>query len=424
MSVNVGAQILLKQLCGGSYACYTYAQAAATPIFTADVVYPGNGNVNDRRARTELVSTSTEIRTSRLTHQIKDLLASVRMEPLAHKADRRQQTQMRPDAEQPETPRLNEAVRELGRTWSPGCPSPSPEQAQTPSPGCYAAALRDCSHCPDPNSRSKSPESCHDSAEQLHDSGRAANSLGSASESYKTAKSVLTSGSSHSRTDTLSSGLHISVPGLTNTMPISRMTEAEQALWDGAAPSDMEDLSDGGSRAIEDGELDSCGSSSAKDICVPASLERGPVQVQLSIHSAPMGRHQQQQQQSIYVRLYVTEVLQGVGYVAACCSPEPVQDGGSPGDHPLDLEWLRHVHVEQARHYLMDVAGVLLLTDHLITVLKRAGEQSLKGLRSVSSQTEMQACARRMKAVRSESQHAIYSRPGHSRAASSMCALC
>ena len=138
----------------------------------------------------------------------------------------------------------------------------------------------------------------------------------------------------------------------------SIMTDAEREIWEGAADSDLEDLSDMESSADEDGIQQSHVSASKDDTWAPASVERAPVQVQLSIQHRQAGSGPQRPH--VCVRLYVTESLRGVRYVAPDGSAEPVQEGGCPGDYPLDLEWLRQVHVEQARRYLMDVAGASL----------------------------------------------------------------
>ena len=321
----------------------------------------GSGMSADRQASKGLGSTSMEMRSIQLTERIQNVLASVRREPLAYKSG--QSHQQLPDSMEPETPRHREVLPKLGRTWSPGCPSPVPEPGRAPSRSCQDPRVpAEQLSAEDPVGGSAFLETWHEPTGQLHSGSVSGRRLSGALESYRTAKTLLTSSSSSrsQRAACCDSSITDSSIRMADPSSLSsNRTEAERTLWDDAASSDLEDLSDARNSSDEDSRLDSFDSaSSEKDFCVPACHECGPVQLQISIQQAPKG-FQQQQQRHVCVRLYVTEVLEGVRYVAPWCSPEPVQEGGSPGDHPLDLEWLRHVHVEQARHYLMDVAGPL-----------------------------------------------------------------
>lgn len=308
----------------------------------------GSGNSADEQTREGLGRTSTETRSSQLTDRILNLLASVRGEPLAYELGQSQQ--QRPDSMEPETPRHHEAVPKLGRAWSPGCPSPVPEPGQAPNCSCQEPRV------PAEQLPAEDPIGGSTSLESL-----AGRRLSGARESYHTAQTLLTSSRSQVAACSCDSSISHSSIRMANPSSLSSMmTQPEHTLWDGAASSDLEDLLDAGMSSKEDRWLDEHDSASWKEVCVPACSMKSPVQVEISIQRARMGFKQQQQQQHVCVRLYVTEVLEGVRYVAPQSSPEPIQEGGSPGDHPLDLEWLRHVHVEQARHYLMDVAGTSL----------------------------------------------------------------
>ena len=332
----------------------------AVPDATAYAARLGSGE--KRQTSNGVGSTSTESRTSQLTDRIQNVLASVRREPLARGFD---QSQQHPDGMEPETPRLCEALRRPGRTLSPDCPSPVPELGRAACPSCPNPDVpaRQLSEG-GPSGASTPLESWHDPTGQLRSGSLSRSGLSKAFESYGTARTALTSSSSRDKTRARSNEMSVrdfSIRVADTSSLCSTMTEAEHAVWDGAAPSDVEDLSDVENTAIEDARRNECDSASEKDLCVPACLERGPVQIQISVQHAQVGTAQHQRRQHVSVRLYVTEVLDGVGYVAPGCGPEPVLEGGSPGDHPLDLEWLRHVHVERARHYLMDVAGAALL---------------------------------------------------------------
>ena len=331
-------------------------QMTAVLDATADAACLGSGDKG--QTSNGPGSTSTESRTSQLTDRIQDLLASVRREPLAHGLH---QNQQHPDGMEPETPRPCEAVRRPGRTLSPGCPSPVPKPGRAPSHSCPNPSVPAGQlSVEDSHAASTPPESWHDPTGQLHGGSLSGSRLSGAYESYVTARTVLKSSSSCSKATATSNDPSISDSSIrsANTSSLcSEMTEAQHEVWDGVTLSDMEDLPD-----VEDGRLYECGLAPGKHSYVPGHIERGPVQIQISVQQAQMGSEQRQNQQHVYVRLYVTEVLEGVRYVAPGCMPEPVLEGGSPGDHPLDLEWLRNVHVEQARHYLMDVAGASLLS--------------------------------------------------------------
>ena len=337
-------------------------QAAPAPDVAADAALAGGGSGNNRQASRGPDSASTESRTSQLTERIQDLLASLIREPLAHEVDQCQQPS--PDSIEPETPRLREAAPKGGRTRSPGCPSPVPEPGQARSPSCSDSSVP--AHqlsAGDLASGSNPTESWHDPAGQLPSGKLSGRRSSGAQKSYFTAEATLTSStSSRSQTAACRSDASTRDPDISSKdvgSLSSVMTEAEREIWEGAADSDLEDLSDTEGSADEDGIQHEYVSAPEEHMRTPTSEQR-PVQVQLSIQHGQPGT--EPRWPHVCVRLYVTECLGGVRYVAPDGSAEPVQEGGCPGDYPLDLEWLRQVHVEQARRYLMDVAGASLLS--------------------------------------------------------------
>ena len=366
----------------------TPAQAAAvSPAVTAEAMRLSSSS--DSQTIGAAGTLSTESRTSLLTGKIKDLLASVRREPAAHGVESRAQPRLRPDSVEPETPRLSEALPTPGRMLSPDC--------QRADHGAPAGHL--LGESAEVNGVSPSSELWREPAGELHSGSHTAGKSSTSSEPYKTAtpRPSNTSNSRGSR-DPLSNSSDSSVksadpsrlnsevtpqnketnkssgsisrdpldtssdPGISNADPSStnsQISEAEQASRISTMLSELEDLSDSEGFSEEDDSCFMSDSSEESGCFVPARTEQRPVQLQFSIQQAPMGAPPQQH---VCVRLYVTESLQGVRYVAPSCDLEVMQECGSLGDHPLSLEWLRHVHVEEARRYLMDVAGTLTVT--------------------------------------------------------------
>lgn len=396
----------------------TPAQAAAVPpAITAEAMWQSSGS--DSQTIAAAGTLSTESRTSLLTSKIKDLLASVRREPAAHGVESRAQPRLRPDSVEPETPRLSEALLRPGRTLSPGCPglvpklgrtpapdfpSPLPKLGRMPSPDCHRAdhggpAGQLSGESAEVNGGSPSSESWHEPADELYNGSHSAGKSIVPNKPYKTAmtrpsgisnsrgsrdpssnsndssvksadpsslnsevtpqnKETHKSSSSMSR-DPLDMSSDFSIDNVDPSSTNSQITEAEQALMDSTMLSELKDLSDSEGYSEEDDSWFTFDSIEEAGYSVPACTEQRPVQLQISIQQAPMGTPQQRH---VCVRLYVTESLQGVRYVAPSCNPEVMQECGSLGDHPLSLEWLRHVHVEEARRYLMDVAGTSAVT--------------------------------------------------------------
>ena len=381
----------------------TPAQAAAVlPAVTAEAMWLSSSS--DSQTIGAAGTLSTESRTSLLTGKIKDLLASVRREPAAHGVELRAQPRLRPDSVEPETPRLSEALPRPGRTPSPDCPSPLPKLGKMPSPDCQradrGAPAGQLSGKPaEISGGSTSSESWHEPTGELHNGSYSAGKSIVSNETCKTAmaRPSSTSNSRGSRDPSSTSsdssvksadksGLNSEVTpqnketnkssssisrgpldtssdsSISNADPSgtnSQITAAEQASRNSTMLSELKDLSDPEGASGEDDSWFVLDSSEESGSFVPAGTEQRPVQLQISIQQAPLGAPQQQH---VCVRLYVTESLQGVRYVAPSCDPEVMQECGSLGDHPLSLEWLRHVHVEEARRYLMDVAGTSAVT--------------------------------------------------------------
>ena len=326
-------------------------------------------------AETQTVLT-TETQTPQLTGRIESILATVRDEYLIRRVNKRVLPRLHTESMEPETPRGVEAAPARGRPASPG----SPSSAQGAAPAQSGAALSSPSEtapvqdriasrcclspalCPPP----AQPVTCHGglcegittTSGTWHEASEvplgSSHSAGTSRESFQTAPTASGSNGSKPSSPSSASGV-LSTCSTLDSLGSGPAAPYKAVLAD-EMPSVAESLSD---MELSDDKdiLSTCCAAQQQQPShsVPACAEQGPVQLYLGVQSGPAGSPPEQH---VSVRLYVTESHQGVRYVAPSCSPEILQEEGHAESRSLSLEWLRHVHVEEARQYLMDVAGV------------------------------------------------------------------
>ena len=294
-------------------------------------------------AETQTVLT-VETQTMQLTGRIDEsILATVRDEHLVHRVGRCGLPRLHPESIEPETPRGVEAAPARGRPASPGSPSPAlcPPPAQPV--GC----------------RSRPSKGVTTTSETWHEASEvplgSSHSAGMSREPFKTAPIASGSNGSKPSSPSIASGV------LSTCSTLDSQGSGPDALYEAMlaieTPSEAETLSDMKSSDDKDILSTCCATQQQPSQSVPVCAEQGPVQLYLGVQSAPAGSPPEQH---VCVRLFVTESHQGVRYVAPSCSSEVLQEEGHAESRSLSLEWLRHVHVEEARQYLMDVAGVFL----------------------------------------------------------------
>jgi hypothetical protein len=281
-----------------------------------------------------------------------------------------------PDSLEPETPRGVEAAPARGRPASPesqnfaqgAAPAQpgamlssesetAPVQDRTASRRCPSPAL-----CPPPTQPVACPsgpsegttttsETWHEASEVLL---RSRHFAGTSRESFKEAPTASGSNGIKPSSPSSASGV-LSTCSTLHSKGCGPDASGEVTLAD-ETPSEAESLSD--MELSDDKDIVSTCCSAQQQHpshSVPALAEQGPVQLHLVVQSAPAGSPPEHH---VRVRLFVTESHQGVRYVAPSCSPVILQEEGHAESRSLSLDWLRHVHVEEARQYLMDVAGV------------------------------------------------------------------
>ena len=304
--------------------------------------------------------------TTQLTRKIQGLLAAVRREPLAHGLDGRTNLRLHHELA-PDTPGGAETLPKLPSL--PSTLSSSPEPSTAPSP---------CTVVPDscvPDSLSNSPgqsTSLAQDAISAH-AGRSVVSLSSTTPKPHAAAAqplfdcIPDSARPGCSTPAVRPLIGCSVPS--SSSGLDKTTEHEQLNSQQSAPgcasddtetaSPSDDMWDAAEKELSLDEVEYARFLRAvRDWGVsthaPAAATQRPVQLRLSIHTDFAACLEQQ---SVWVQLLVTENDGLMKYQAACCGPHSPQEEQSLAQHPLSLEWLRNVHIEKARQYLMDVAG-------------------------------------------------------------------
>ena len=287
-------------------------------------------------AETQTVLT-IETQTTQLTGRIDEsILATVRDEHLVHRIDKCGLPRLHPESIEPKTPRGVEAAPARGTPASPGSPSPAPAQPvkfhSRPSKGITTTS-----------------ETWHEASEVPLGSSHSA---GMSREPFKTAPIASGSNGSKPSSPSIASGV-LSTCSTLDSGP-DALYEAVRAIETHSEAETLSDMKPSDDKDI----LSTCCATQQQQQpsqSVPACADQGPVQLYLGVQSAPA---RSPPEQHVRVRLFVTESHQGVRYVAPTCSPEILQEKAHAESRSLSLEWLRHVHVEEARQYLMDVAGV------------------------------------------------------------------
>ena len=298
---------------------------------------------------------------TQLTCKIQDLLATVRREPLAHGLVGRTSLRLHHELA-PETPRGAEALPKLPSLLS--TLSASPELSTAPA---SCALVQDS--CV-PGSLSDSP--AH-STSPAHDADSA--HAGCSAASVRSTTPMAHAAAAHSLIDCTidkawpDCSISAVQPIVSSRSDLDTVTghesweEQQTAL--GGASSDEEtalpgdDMSDPAEQELSIDDLEYARFLRAvlawgESTHAPTAAMRQPVQLQLSVHTDTAAC---QQQQRVRVLLLVTEDNGFMKYQAACCGPDSTQEDQPLEQHPLSLEWLRDVHIEKARQYLMDVAG-------------------------------------------------------------------
>ena len=307
--------------------------------------------------------TSLGSQTTQLTSKIQGLLAAVRREPLAHGLEGRTNL------------RLHHELASKGADALPKLPSLHSRLSSNPEP---STAPSSCTLVPDscvPDSLSNSlgpSTSPAQDASSAH-AGRSTVSLRSTTpKAHAAAAQPLVACTPDSaRPDCSISAaqplLSCSVPSSSSDpdMAIAHEQLGSHDSAPGCASSDTEtalsldDMWDAAEKELSLDEVEYARFLRAvRDWGVsthaPAAATQRPVQLRLSIHTHSAACLEQQ---IVRVQLLVTENDGLMKYQAACCGPHSPQEEQSFAQHPLSLEWLRNVHIEKARQYLMNVAG-------------------------------------------------------------------
>ena len=311
--------------------------------------------------------------TTQLTRKIQGLLAAVRREPLAHGLNGRTNLRLHHELA-PDTPGGAEALPKLPSL--PSTPSSSPEPSTAPTSctlvpdGCVLDSL---SNSPGP---STSPAQDANSAH----AGCSAVSLSSTPPKAHAAAAQPLIGCTPD-SDRPGHGVPAVQPLMSCSIPSSssdldmatgHVHWEEQQTAPGGASGDAEGASSGDDMSdAADEELSVDENEYARFLRAvhdwgesthaPAAATQRSVQIQLSIHTATVAYPQQQ---CVRVQLLVIENNGFMKYQAACCGPDSPQEEQPLEQRPLSLEWLREVHIEKARQYLMDVAGTASITLH------------------------------------------------------------
>ena len=312
--------------------------------------------------------------TTQLTRKIQGLLAAVRREPLAHGLDGR--TGLRQHHElAPHTPQGFEALPKLPSL--PSTLSSSPERSKVPA----LCTLLPDSCVPDSLSYSSGPSTSPAQDASLAHAGRSAVSLSSTTPKAPAAAEQPFSGRipDSTRPDcsmpAVQPLISCSVPSASSDLDMA--TEHEHCECQQSAPgctsreaetdSSSDDMSDAAEEELSLDDIEYANFLRAvrdwgESAHAPAAAMQRPVQLQCSIHTDTAACPQQQR---VRVQLLVTDKDGFMKYQAACCGPDSPQEQQPVEQHPLSLEWLRNVHIEKARQYLMDVAGTASGSLHL-----------------------------------------------------------
>lgn len=296
--------------------------------------------------------------TTHLTRKVRDALASVRREPLAHCLEGRPQPRLHAELE-PGTPPGSEAGPRLIRTPSPvssGTTYGTPPAWPQASP---ASQARDTD---------TSSEQWHTPPEELYSSAGFQDGSSAIDESAF-ATPATGQASSGQPSSGSGAGLEAGLPSPDfSGSAESQLAALERALQDVVMASSADETSDGD--VSMDGDIEDWGSSKAFQgpvPHVPACAEEPAVRLQLVVQERPSASLQQRH---VRAQLFVTESHGGVKYVAVDSDPDAQR--AEQTLHPLSLEWLRDVPVVRARQYLMDVAGTPSLRSALSACLYRS----------------------------------------------------
>ena len=301
-----------------------------------------------------LVST-LDSQTTQLTRKIRGLLATMRKEPLAHGLDGRTNLRLHHELA-PKTPRAAEAPPKL-----PGLPS---TLSSSPEP---STALASCTPVldggvPGSLSHSLSPiTSSVPDADSAHYGCTTVSLSSSTPKAHATAAQPLTGCTPDSARPECSVRSSSSDPDMAtgHEHRDSQQSAPGYASGDAETISPCDNASDAAEAELSLDEVEYARFLQAvldwgESTHTPAAATRRPVQLWLSIHTDTAACPQQQ---LVQVQLCVTENDRFVKYQAACCGPDDPQEKQPLQQHPLSLEWLREVHIEKARQYLMDVTG-------------------------------------------------------------------
>ena len=312
--------------------------------------------------------------TTQLTCKIQGLLAAVRREPFAHGLDGRINLRLHHELA-PHTPRGAEALPKLPSL--PSTLSASPQPSAAPSSrtlvpdSCVPASL---SNSPGPStSPAQDVSSGH--------AGRSAVSLSSTTpKAHVAAAQPLAACTPDSaRPDcsvpAMQPNIGCSFPSSDSDLDMAtghghcdcQQSAPGCASSDTKTASSPEDMTDAAEQELSLDEIEYARFLRAvrdwgESTHAPAAAMRRLVQLQLSIQTDAATCRQQQH---VRVQFLLTENDGLIKYQAACCGPDSPQEKHPLEQQPLSLEWLRSVHIEKARQYLMDVAGTASRPPHL-----------------------------------------------------------
>ena len=305
--------------------------------------------------------------TTQLTRKIQGLLAAVRREPLAHGLDGRTNSRLHHELA-PDTPRGAEALPKLPSLPSGLSSSPKPSAA----PSSCTLVPDSCASDSQSNGPGQSTSPAQD-ASSAH-AGCSAMSLSSTTcKAHAAAAQPLvdcTPDSARPDCDISAAQplISCSVPSSSPDLDMaigheqldSQQSAPDCAVGGAETESSSDDMSDAAEEQLSLDDIEYARFLRAvhgwgKSTHTPAAASQRPVQLRLSIH--PDAAACLQQQQRVRVQLLVTENDGLMKYQAACCGPDDPQEEQPAEQHSLSLEWLRYVHIEKARQYLMDVAG-------------------------------------------------------------------
>ena len=318
--------------------------------------------------------TSLCSQTTQLTRKIQGLLAAVRREPLAHGLEGR--TNLRLHLElAPNTSRGADALPKLPSLHSRLSSNPEPSTAPS------SCTLVPDSCVPDSLSNSLGPSTSPAQDASSAHAGRSTVSLSSTTpQAHAAAAQPLVACTPDSARPDCS--MPVVQPLVSCSVPSSdsdldMVTGHEHCDCQQSAPGcassytktalSSDDTSDAAEQELSLDELEYARFLRAardwgESTHAPAAATRRLVQLQLSIHTNALACSQQQR---VQVQLHVTENNGFMKYQAACCGLDSPQDEPPLEQHSLSLEWLRNVHIEKARQYLMDVAGTASRSLHL-----------------------------------------------------------